>query len=178
MLQSAEIFPIRRRALRRSVHLPCDVIGTEWEDPVAHVATDLSPYGCWLDTPFPLRPETEVALTFRPPRWHSNREIVTFARVRRRARTGARRGMGLEFLDLSTGEQDELRQALHGLPPPLETRQQRPGREFVWVDTLLTWSEDLGDRVNTYTVSDMVGVVEDEDLDFEPLASPLNSYVA
>ncbi|MBW2463882.1 MAG: PilZ domain-containing protein [Deltaproteobacteria bacterium] len=178
MLQSAEIFPIRRRALRRSVHLTCDVIGTEWEDPVSHLVTDLSPYGCWLDTPFPLRPETEVALSFTPPRWHPQQELLTFARVRRRARTGPRRGMGLEFLDLSAEETADMRMALRGLPPPLATRQKRPGREFVWVDSLLTWTEDLGDRVNTYSVSDMVGVVDEEEFEFEPLASPMNAYVA
>lgn len=173
MLESVEVSPARRRALRRSVHVSCDVISSDWEDPISHTASDLSPYGCWLDTIFPLEPGTVVAVAFTPPRWQSGREIVAFARVSRRVRTGPRRGMALEFLDLCHEDLSDLDETLRGLPPPLALAKPRD-KELVWVDALLTWEEDLGDRVNTFAVSEMLGMFDDDDLEVTPLSDPLH----
>jgi len=179
MLQKAVVLPARRRALRRSVHVNCDVITKDWEEPSKHLATDLSPFGCWIDTPFPLAPESEVVLAFTPPRWQPMGEVVTFARVRRRIRTGPRRGMGLEFLDVSRPDIAAMTRSLRGLPPPLCTSRQKAAQELVWVDSLLTWEEDLGDRINTFTVSDMLGMIaEDAFEDIEALAEPLGEIAA
>jgi hypothetical protein len=154
------------------------VITSQWEDPSPHLVTDLSPYGCWIDTPFPLMPETDVVLAFTPPRWEEG-EVVTFARVTHRVRSGARRGMGLEFLDVSKPVVDALKQSLHGLPPPLATRRRKEHEELVWVDTLLTWQEDLGDRINTFTISERIGLVQDDELEITALAEPISrQYVA
>ncbi len=172
MLQQALVIPARRRALRRSVHVNCDVITSQWDEPAPHLVTDLSPYGCWIDTPFPLMPETDVVLAFTPPRWDGG-EIVTFARVRRRCRSGVRRGMGLEFLDAGRPTIDGLAESLRGLPPPLETTRRRAHEELVWVDTLLTWQEDLGDRINTFTVSEEIGMVAEDELEITALAEPI-----
>ncbi len=172
MLQSALVLPARRRALRRAVHVNCDVITTQWEEPAPHLVTDLSPYGCWIDTPFPLMPETDVILAFTPPRWGEG-EVVTFARVTRRVRSGARRGMGLEFLDITRGDVRALEGSLHGLPPPLTTCRHREHEELIWVDSLLTWEEDLGDRINTFSVSEQIGLVADDELEIVALAEPI-----
>jgi hypothetical protein len=155
----------------------CDLITTQWEDPAKHLATDLSPHGCWIDTSFPLPPGTDLVVAFTPPRWHGG-EVVTFARVTRRVRTGTRRGMGLEFLDVSPSDVERMSRTLRGLPPPLTTARRRPKEELVWVDALLTWQEDLGDRINTFAVSEMIGLIDDDELEAVALAPPLGGVVA
>lgn len=172
MLQSVEILPGARRALRRAVHVECDVVSRWWDEPVPHLATDLSPQGIWLESALPLELGDEVVLAFRPPRWPKGCEVMVFGAVRRvdlrrRASDPRRAGMGIEFLDLAVGDEGELTASLRGLPPPLPRRRRaRSRREQIWVDMLLTWEEDLGDRVNTFEVSERIGMVAD--CDFEP----------
>jgi hypothetical protein len=151
-----------------------------WDDPVPHVATDLSLHGIWLETPFPLPLGTRVALSFTPPRWRRDRDIVVFAEVRRveHGRTDGTSGMGLEILDLEHDRTDELCATLFGLPPPLPRGKRTTRHEYVWVDMLLTWEEDLGDRVNTFEVSEAFATLCADELDIEPLAAPLGSAVA
>jgi hypothetical protein len=175
MLQLAEVLPGSRRALRRAVHLECDVVSPWWDEPIAHRATDLSPHGIWLESQFPLSLGDVAVLTFRPPRWRERAEVIAFGAVRRvelrrRASDPRASGMGIEFLDLDDDEASELARTLVGLPPPLPgARHARTRREQVWVDALLTWEEDLGDRVNTFEVSERFDAIDDDELDIAPL---------
>jgi hypothetical protein len=175
MLQTTEVLPGGRRALRRAVHMECDVVCPWWDEPVAHRATNLSPQGIWLESQLPLTPGEVVVLSFTPPRFDPSRELIAFGTVRRtelrrRASDPRASGMGIEFLDLDDDEATELAAVLRGLPPPLPRRRYpRLRREHVWVDLLLTWDEDLGDRVNTFEVSERIGFLDDDDLDVTPL---------
>jgi hypothetical protein len=130
----------------------------------------------WITTPRPLPVGTEVALAFRPPRWRQRRDVVCFAVVRRVSSGPISEphavGMGLELLDLSRDDRRMLAATLRGLPPPLRTGR-RARTEMVWIDMLLTWEEDLGDRVNTFEVSELFHSVEDEELALAPLATPI-----
>lgn len=119
--------PDGRRALRRDLGLRCELVSNYWDEPVEHRVTDLSPYGAWIDTSFPLHPGTEVVLTMEPPCF-DGAELTVFAKVAR-AVTGRRRsdrgplGMGLEFGDLSAVEQLRLERALAGIPPRVPRRR-------------------------------------------------------
>jgi len=121
-----EVMADVRRALRRAVCLPCDVVSHYWDEPLSHIATNLSPFGMWIDTLLPLHRGAEVVLTFRPPRMRDH-ELTVFAEVTRVV-TGRRRGdrgsigMGLEFQDLTAHDQQLMRKCLHGLPPPIRRR--------------------------------------------------------
>ena len=94
-----------RRALRRHHRMPCDVVSHYWDQAVSHQASDISPYGVWIDTLTPLHPGAEVVMSFRPPQ--SDKELTVFGEVRRVV-TGRRRGdrgrigMGIAFTE--TGE--------------------------------------------------------------------------
>ncbi len=143
--------PFRRRALRRSVHLECDLITSDRETPEPHLVTDLSPHGCWIETTTPARPDTHVIVAFQPPGWDG--EVDLFARVTHVRATGRRPGMGLEFLDVSRPLYLVMKESLHNIPPRLPPRPpSQPVRDVMW-------HEDLGDRVITYTVSDIPNIV-------------------
>jgi hypothetical protein len=121
-----------RRAERRAVNILCDVVAREWEAPFSHRATDLSPFGMWLQTSFPLRVGDVVVLSFKPPTWSDTGDLTVFAEVTRRVkifeRHGVRRnGMGLEFLDLSDEERGRLRGWLRHKP----SAERRHGRSIV-----------------------------------------------
>lgn len=113
-----------RRAMRRAVELPCDVVSHYADAPAPHVASDVSPFGVWLDTPMPLHPGSEVVLGFRPPRYEGPEMLVfgTVARVvtgRRRGDRG-RLGMAVEFRDMTDEQRSTLAQSLVGVPPRLD----------------------------------------------------------
>ncbi|MBW2459725.1 MAG: PilZ domain-containing protein, partial [Deltaproteobacteria bacterium] len=97
--------PEERRAMRRDLDLRLELVSHYSDEPVAHRATDLSPFGVWIDTSMPLHPGAEVVLSMTPPRF-DGRELTVFAKVAR-AVTGRRRGdrgplgMGLQFEDLT-----------------------------------------------------------------------------
>ncbi len=121
--------PDDRRALRRDLDLRLELVSHYSDEPVEHHATDLSPYGMWIDTELPLHPGSEVVLSMEPPGL-DGRELTVFAKVARVV-TGRRRsdrgplGMGLQFEDLTHEEQAELTEALMGIPPKLR-RNRRP----------------------------------------------------
>ena len=121
-----------RRALRRAVELPCDLVSRYLDQPLLYWATDLSPFGLWLETPLPMQLGEQVVLCFQPSHWRG-REITVFAEVvrvangRRAEADAATRttGMGLEFVDLGFDEERALRAWLFGRPPPLPRRRRR-----------------------------------------------------
>jgi len=119
-----------RRALRRAVDIPCEIVSKFVDEPLLYWATDLSPYGIWIETPIPMRTGEMLVLCFQPPVWWSGRELRVFAEVsrvctsRRRACAGLS-GMGLEFRDIPPHELRALGAWLRGRPPPLPKRRAR-----------------------------------------------------
>ena len=110
-------FDYARRSQRRTIDLPCDLVGRDWDRPLCHRIVDLSPHGAWVRTALPLQPGEQVVVGFRPPKWE--RELSLFATVKRSVRAGrggARNGMALEFLDLTRAERRLLQHSLKGLP--------------------------------------------------------------
>jgi hypothetical protein len=113
-----------RRALRRALKLRCEVVSHYGDVPEAHFATDVSPYGLWVDTAMPLHPGSEVVLGFRPPRYDGPEMMVfgTVTRVvtgRRRADRG-RLGMAIEFRDLTDAQRAIMAESLQGIAPRIE----------------------------------------------------------
>ena len=115
-----EIDPDSRRALRRALDLSCELMSVYWEEPVVHRASDLSPYGMWIDTLFPLHHGAELVVAFAVPR--SGEQLVTLARVCRSTSDAPRVGMGLEFVEMSEAERVFLERNLRGIPPRLMRR--------------------------------------------------------
>lgn len=117
-----------RRAVRRAVRLDCEVESRLWTGFLAFAATDLSPYGLWVETDFPLVAGEAVSVRLAPPRWPAwTQPIEVEARVARASlsrRRGERRrsGMGLAFQNLPPVNAGLLALALRGLPPPLPRR--------------------------------------------------------
>jgi hypothetical protein len=120
-----------RRALRRAVEIPCELITRYLDEPLVYWATDLSPHGLWLDTGFPMEIGEVVVIGFEPAVWWKARPLVLFAEVVRTTRGGSA-GMGLGFVDITDHEQRALRVWLRGRPPPLPRRRPRTrsGREL------------------------------------------------
>jgi hypothetical protein len=170
MLETMEVLKGGRRTIRRAVELDCDVLSRYWDESVPFTALDLSLDGMWLDAMLPLEVGETLTIRFKPPRWRSERALVVNAEVRRvdlnrRPRGSTAPGMGIAFVDLLPWERDALRMAIEGLPPPIPMKADHTPKEMVWVDSVLTWEEDLGDRVNIYEVSELLGV----DDEFEAL---------
>jgi hypothetical protein len=119
--------PGPRRALRRAVEIPCEVVSRYLDEPLLYWATDLSPHGIWLETGLPMQLGEVAVVAFRPMVWWPGRELMVFARVVRavRARHDALGGMGLEFIDLDGNETRALSAWLRGRPPPLPRRRAR-----------------------------------------------------
>lgn len=113
-----------RRAVRRAVGVRCDVVSHYGDVPEPHLASDVSPYGLWIDTAMPLHPGSEVVVGFRPPRYEGPEMLVfgTVTRVvtgRRRGDRG-RLGMAVEFRDLSDEDRSTIRESLVGIPPRVD----------------------------------------------------------
>ena len=62
-----EVQPGDRRALRRSVQMVCEVLAEAFDDTVTHTLTDLSPFGAWIETIYPLEPGAELLVSLTPP---------------------------------------------------------------------------------------------------------------
>jgi hypothetical protein len=149
MLEAVEVLNAGRTETRRAVHVECEIISDRWEEAVPHLATDLSLRGMWVETTFPLPVGEQILVSFTPPRWRHDRQILALARVRRvhHPSVGTRidaPGMALEFLDLAPAALEELRATLRGLPPRIrESNGRTSGTELVWVDTLLTFEDPM-----------------------------------
>jgi Tfp pilus assembly protein PilZ len=187
MLQPIEVLAGPRSALRRAVDIQCDVVSDFWDEPLAHKAVNLSPQGIWLETDYPLHVGTEVVLSFEPPR--AERRVLVYGDVRRvafkrRASEKKGAGMAISFDYLSRRDTTMLEELLRGLPPPIPPRRRprvpsrrmrapEPRTEMVWVDMLLTYEEDLGDRVNTVEISEHVACAPEENFNFAPMGELL-----
>ncbi len=117
-----------RRSKRRAVDIPCEVITNTSDEPTHQRMTDISPFGAWLRTSFPMRVGERVAVSFKPPRWQGT-ELTVFAEVTRsvgvRERDGVRRtGMGIEFIDLDADQRRLMQRGLKGLLPAENRRQK------------------------------------------------------
>ncbi len=166
MLEPVEVFAQRRQALRRQVDLVCSVVADLWDEPVEHSVRDLSHRGMYLDTPLPVDPGTELVIELCPP--DGGERVYLFGRVcrvelRRRAAERRGAGLGVQFLETPRDIEERLQRALYGLPPRLPGGPRPTTRELVWVEMLLTWEEDLGDRVNVVEVSELLQVEESVD---------------
>ena len=112
--------------MRRAVELPCELVSSYVDVPLLYWATDLTPYGLWLETPMPMQLGEQVVVCFKPHVWWSSRELMLFAEVTRVSSCrGQDRGMGLEFLDISAHERRALEVWLRRRPPPLPKRRAR-----------------------------------------------------
>jgi PilZ domain len=135
----------RRSALRRAVRMECQVLSALWDEIAPLMATNLSPYGLWLDSGLALDEGDEVVVSFRPPGWPDHgwpvtvmAEVVRVQLSRRQADSGPA-GMGLRFIDLDPQEGARMSGLLRGLPPPLpppraaaEAVLQVDGFELEW----------------------------------------------
>lgn len=173
MLQPAEVLLSNtRQCLRRSVpSLESEVIAGRWDAPRAHRVLDLSERGMRVAAGTRLSRDENVVLSFVPPGWWLHGEITVFAKVVRETERhdAGPATMGFEFLDLPKGAAEELARCLRGLPPPLPRSRPKPRKELVWVDVLVTYTEDLGDRVNTFEVSERIAGFEDGSIEVAPL---------
>lgn len=104
-----------RRSQRRSIDMPCQLVERSWDEPVNHRVTDISLYGLWIRTSFPLPTGERVVVSFLAP--GIDHEITVFARVARVLQHGKRgeRGMGLEYVDLGRDQRIDLAKALRAL---------------------------------------------------------------
>lgn len=116
-----------RRALRRAVELPCEIVSRYVDEPLLYWATELTPYGIWLEAPAPMQVGEQVVVGFQPLVWWHRRELMVFAEVTRVAwhREASMRGMALEFIDITPHEQRALSAWLRGRPPQLPKRRAR-----------------------------------------------------
>ncbi|MBX3271991.1 MAG: PilZ domain-containing protein [Sandaracinaceae bacterium] len=174
MLQLAEVFPHARQTIRRRApsDLESEVIAGRWDAPRVHRVLDLSERGMRVASGTRLARGEHVVLSFVPPGWWLHGELTVFAKVVRETARGEEGAatMGFEFVDLSRGAQAELARCLRGLPPPLPRAPRRVRKELVWVDVLVTYTEDLGDRVNTFEVSERIAGIDAAELEVQPLA--------
>ncbi|UJR81345.1 PilZ domain-containing protein [Sandaracinus amylolyticus] len=169
MLQSVEVLPAHRATLRRDVRIGCelttDALGARRE-----VLVDLSPRGARVMTDAAVEPGDHVLLGFADERL--GRRVETIARVAHTAHLAIERpSIGVEFVALDDDLGDALALRLRHVPPPLPHRRAR--RELVWIDALVTWEEDLGDRVNVFEVSEALAAIDDDELAIETLAPVL-----
>ena len=113
--------------MRRAVELPCELISRYVDEPLLYWATDLTPFGIWLETPFPMELGEQVVLCFKPSVWWDHRELTLFAEVTRTrgATEVTDRGMGLAFMDITVHERRALATWLRNRPPPLPKRRAR-----------------------------------------------------
>ena len=168
MLQSVEILPSHRATLRRSVKLGCELT-SKLHGPRRETLVDLSPRGARVVSDIPVARGEHVLVSFADDRL--GRRVETLARVAHVAREIFEKpSIGLEFVDLDQTVREGLRARLRNVPPPLPPRRARAERELVWVDLLVTWEEDLGDRVNTFEVADRLAALDDGEIVIETLA--------
>ena len=112
-------FDDARRANRKLVDLPCELVTNDWDEPIGHSLLDASPFGAWVRSSFPGQVGDIVVCCFEPNGWDRRRELTLFAQVKRILRPNQRSprsGMALEFLDITLAEQMALQRCLNPFP--------------------------------------------------------------
>ncbi len=161
MLEQVEIVPTSRKSVRRAVELGCELVSSR--NVRTERVLDLSYRGARVRSRTDLRRGEEVLMTFVPP--NAPCRVSALGSVRHFENGVA----GVEFFTLDRIDETELRARLRGLPPPLP-KKTKLRKELVWVDCLLTWEEDLGDRLNIFEVSERIDALDDSELIIAPLA--------
>lgn len=165
MLERIEILGRERKELRRDVRLSCEVESDYWDESLPHRLVDLSPSGGFVETPFPLGPDEELDVRFHPPRSRTLywlRARVVRSSLGRRHATRDLPGMGLEFLDLTSGDRKDLAAQLVGIPPRVPVTRTRksgaPGAKYFGVvgEELVFVGELLVDESKRVTVSELI----------------------
>ena len=163
-----EVQPGDRRALRRSVQMECEILAEAFDDTVTHTLTELSPFGAWIETIYPLEPGAELLVSLTPPGGQGASVDVVLTACVARASLGRRRGevgrsgMGVSF-DASEGEYAQLSEALLGLPPPLPAACRGAVESGIaWVDMPVVYEEEYDDRTNILIVLETVACFLDE----------------
>jgi hypothetical protein len=171
MLQAIEIVPRARKLVRRGIELGCELT-TNVHGPRRERLVDLSPRGARILTDMPLRGGETVLVAFASE-WLARR-VETLARVVHVDRPAfSAPSIGVEFTGLDSEVRFDLARRLRNVPPPIPKRRAATSRELLWVDMVVSWDEDLGDRVNTFSF-DASGLAEvDEDFELLALAEPL-----
>ncbi|MBW2524999.1 MAG: PilZ domain-containing protein [Deltaproteobacteria bacterium] len=121
--------PNSRRALRRAVDVPCEIITFDVDQPMAGRALDLSPFGMWAVSRQPFAVGERVVVSFRPPYWDEPAELTLFGEVarvtmERCGRGGTATGLGIEFTGMTDDERAALGRCLMGTPPPIPPHLQ------------------------------------------------------
>lgn len=112
-------FDDARRANRRIVDLPCELVMSQWDTPIGHSMVDASPFGAWVRSSFPASVGDIMVCCFTPEGWEKRAGLTLFAQVKRILRpskASAQRGMALEFLDITLQEQMSLQRCLSRFP--------------------------------------------------------------
>ncbi len=173
MLHRIEIVPSARRTVRRGMRLGC-ALTSHRAGPRRETVLDLSARGARVRTDLPLTRGERVLVELAPPTL--GRRVETLAKVAHVVPAGRAHDVGLEFVGLDARVAEDLTRSLRGVPPPLPSA--RPQIELVWVEMLVTWEEDLGDRVNTFEVSETMACVADEELAIATLGPLLTAGAA
>lgn len=105
-----------RRSRRHAIDTMCELIRHDCDEPINHRVADLSAYGAWIETTFPMAVGARLALVLQPP---SGPEITVFAevtRVRSSSPSRGRGGMGVEFIGTTQHERLQLLMWLRHVP--------------------------------------------------------------
>lgn len=162
MLEPVELLPARRKNPRHAHSFEVPVMCDLWDSPVPLVSRDVSVGGLYLETELPLDPGTEIVLELEL----HNQVYFVIGLVRRTELRGGMSGMGIELLDVDDELETELTDMLRHRPPALPRGPAPIQRRLIWVEAILTYEENLGDRVNVVEVSERLAIVED-DAEFE-----------
>jgi hypothetical protein len=168
VLSPVEIIPSARRVVRRGIEIGCELF-SERGGSRRERLFDLSHDGARLSSDVALARGEEVLLSFVPPGAQDDR-VSTMCEVVHVADGSPL--VGVRFLDLSRPERKAMARRLRGVPPPLP-RSRRSSGELVWIDALVTWEEDLGDRLNFFEVSERMIALEDHEIAAASLGSML-----
>jgi hypothetical protein len=117
----------QRRIMRRSLRVDCQVVRERDFKLIGSRGVDLSPMGMLVMAQEPVLTGEPVVVAFRLPMssWWFDAE-ATVARVVHGRRPGdLGRCFGVSFDTLEPDVQVYLRRALHGVPPPLPSREPR-----------------------------------------------------
>jgi hypothetical protein len=160
MLEPVEFLPARRHYHRHAFQLEVPMICDLWDEPVSHRTRDLSAEGLYIETELPLEPGTEVVLELSVAL--ETHFVIGCVRRVDLGKGTARSGMGIELLDIDEGLRASIERALARKPPALPRSRVPIEKKFLWVDALLTYEEDLGDRINIVEVSEALCLHEDD----------------